>query len=47
MISWQGSVKTTHYGFIGIADPQGVEKLVRETLVDRFVHKLQQAGGSF
>jgi hypothetical protein len=47
MISWQGSVKTTHYGFIGIADPQGVEKLVRETLVDRFVNKLQQAGGSF
>jgi hypothetical protein len=37
------SVTTTHYGFLAINHPKDVEKLVRETLIDRFVDKLQQA----
>jgi hypothetical protein len=38
------SVKTTHYGFLAIAHIRDVEKIVRETLIDRFVDKLCEAG---
>jgi hypothetical protein len=37
------STSTTHYGFLAIAHVKEVEKLVRETLIDRFVDKLQAA----
>jgi hypothetical protein len=37
------SVKTSHYGFLAIAHLEEVEHLVRETLIDRFVDKLNQA----
>jgi hypothetical protein len=37
------STNTTHYGFLAIAHVKEVEKLVRETLIDRFVDKLQAA----
>jgi hypothetical protein len=37
------SVKTTHYGYLAIAHIGDVEKLVRETLIDRFVDRLNQA----
>jgi hypothetical protein len=37
------SVKTTHYGFLGVANVAAVEKCVRETLVDPFVDKLCKA----
>jgi hypothetical protein len=39
----RSSVKTTHYGFLAVAPVGDVEKLVRETLIDRFVDKLAQA----
>jgi hypothetical protein len=32
-----------HYGFLAVENSQKVEKLVRETLVDRFLDKLSQA----
>ena len=38
------SVRTVHYGFLAIGNIQEVEKLVRETLIDRFVEKLNRAG---
>jgi hypothetical protein len=37
------SVRTIHYGFLAIAQVGEVEKIVRETLIDRFVDKLTQA----
>jgi hypothetical protein len=37
------SVSTKHYGFLAVARVREVEKLVRETLIDRFVDKLQMA----
>jgi hypothetical protein len=37
------SVTTTHYGFLAIARVREVEKLVRETLIDPFVDRLQRA----
>jgi hypothetical protein len=37
------SVTTTHYGFLAIAHVKEVEKLVRETLINPFVDKLQMA----
>jgi hypothetical protein len=37
------SVKTTHYGFLAVAHVGEVEKLLRETLIDRFADKLRQA----
>jgi hypothetical protein len=37
------SVRTTHYGFLALANVKPVEKLVRETLIDRFVDRLTQA----
>ena len=37
------SVTTTHYGFLAIAHIQEVERLVRETLIDRFVDNLTGA----
>jgi hypothetical protein len=40
--SWQ-SVRTYHYGFLAIDKVREVEKLVRETLIDRFVDKLTAA----
>jgi hypothetical protein len=46
MTKWHQSVKTTHYGFVGIAHLKEVEKLVRETLIDPFVGKLQQAAAA-
>ena len=36
-------VKTINYGFLAIAQVRETEKLVRETLIDRFVDKLTQA----
>jgi hypothetical protein len=39
----QASVQTIHYGFLALKQVKEVEKLVRETLVDRFVDKLQAA----
>jgi hypothetical protein len=41
--SWSSSVKTIHYGFLAVAQVGEVEKLVRETLIDRFVDRLNQA----
>jgi hypothetical protein len=40
---WRTSVKTIHYGFLAVPQLGAVEKLVRETLIDRFVDKLNQA----
>jgi hypothetical protein len=40
---WKTSVKTVHYGFLAVPHLGAVEKLVRETLIDRFVDKLNQA----
>jgi hypothetical protein len=40
---FSSSVKTIHYGFLAIAHLGEVEKIVRETLIDRFVDKLTQA----
>ena len=37
------SVRTTHYGFLSIAHVKEIDRLVRETLIDRFVDKLQAA----
>ncbi len=37
------SVRTIHYGFLAVAPVAEVEALVRETLIDRFVDKLNQA----
>lgn len=37
------SVKTYRYGFLAIAQVQDVERLIRETLVDRFVDVIKQA----
>jgi hypothetical protein len=37
------STKTIHYGFLAIAHLDEVEKLVRETLIDRFVDRLTSA----
>jgi hypothetical protein len=41
--SARSSVSTKHYGFLDIARVREVEKLVRETLIDPFVDKLQMA----
>jgi hypothetical protein len=38
------SVRTVHYGFLAIAQVQDVGRLVRETLIDRLVDKLNRAG---
>jgi hypothetical protein len=40
---WSQSVRTRHYGFLAIPHVQEVATLVRETLIDRFVEKLNQA----
>lgn len=37
------TARTYHYGFLAVPQVHQVEKLVRETLVDRFVDKLTQA----
>jgi hypothetical protein len=37
------SVSTKHYGFLAVAHVKEVEKLVRETLIDPFVDRLQMA----
>jgi hypothetical protein len=37
------SVSTKHYGFLAVAQVKEVEKLVRATLIDPFVDKLQMA----
>ena len=39
----RSSVKTTYYGFLSIAHVKEVDKLVRETLINPFVAKLQAA----
>ena len=36
-------MKRIHYGFLAIANVDEVAKLVRETLIDRFVEKLNRA----
>jgi hypothetical protein len=41
---WNNNIRTVHYGFLAIPQLDEVEKLLRETLVDRFVDKLNQAG---
>jgi hypothetical protein len=38
------SVRTIHYGFLALARVQEVERLVRETLIDRFADQLLSAG---
>jgi hypothetical protein len=38
------SVRTIHYGFLAIPNVREIERLVRETLIDRFVDKLQAVG---
>jgi hypothetical protein len=38
------SIRHIHYGFLAIARIGEVEKLVRETLIDRFVDKVSRAG---
>jgi hypothetical protein len=40
---WSQSVKTRHYGFLAVPQINDVEKIVRETLIDRFVDKLNRA----
>jgi hypothetical protein len=40
---WTTRVKTIHYGFLAIPHVREVQKLVHETLIDRFVDKLQRA----
>jgi hypothetical protein len=37
------SVRTIHYGFLAIAKVDEVDRLLHETLIDRFVDKLSQA----
>jgi hypothetical protein len=37
------SVSTKHYGFLSVAHVKELEKLVRETLIDPFVDRLQTA----
>ena len=41
----QRSVKTTHYGFLALPQVREVEKLVRETLIDRFVDFIEHENG--
>jgi len=40
---WNNNIRTVHYGLLAINGLDEVEKLVRETLIDRFVDKLNQA----
>ena len=40
---WRTSVKTIHFDFLAIPHLDAVEKLVRETLIDPFVDKLNEA----
>jgi hypothetical protein len=40
---WNNNIRTVHYGLLAIPHLDEVEKLLRETLVDRFVDKLNQA----
>jgi len=40
---WSQSVTTRHFGFLGVAQVQEVGRIVRETLIDRFVEKLNRA----
>ncbi len=40
---WNNGIKTIHYGFLAIAQLGQVDKLVRETLIDRFADRLHQA----
>jgi hypothetical protein len=40
---WNNNVRTVHYGLLAIPRLDEVEKLLRETLIDRFVDKLKQA----
>jgi len=37
------TVRTTHYGFLAIAHVKEIDKLVHETIIDRFVDKLNEA----
>ena len=40
---WNSTVQQIHYGFLAVANIQEVGKLVRETLINPFVNKLNQA----
>jgi hypothetical protein len=42
--TWSDKVRTIHYGLLAIDHLDEVEHLVRETLIDPFVDKLNQAG---
>jgi hypothetical protein len=42
--TWSDKVKTIHYGLLAIDRLDEVEHLVRETLIDPFVDRLNQAG---
>jgi hypothetical protein len=41
---WSNSVRTVHYGLLAIPHLDEVEKLLRQTLIDPFVDRLNQAG---
>jgi hypothetical protein len=41
---WSDSIRTIHYGLLAIDHLDEVERLVRETLIDPFVDRLNQAG---
>jgi hypothetical protein len=40
---WSQSVRRRHFGFLAVAQVQEVGRIVRETLIDRFVEKLNRA----
>jgi hypothetical protein len=42
--TWSDSIRTIHYGLLAIDHLDDVERLVRETLIDPFVDRLNQAG---
>jgi hypothetical protein len=41
--NWNQRVTQRHFGFLGVANVQEVGRIVRETLIDRFVEKLNRA----
>ena len=40
---WSQRVTQRHFGFLAVAQVQEVGRIVRETLIDRFVEKLNRA----
>ena len=41
---WNNNIRTVRYGLLAIGELNDVEKIVRETLIDPFVDRLNQAG---